>query len=96
MLEASNSLEKNEGKTEDEMFFEKTKSIFNIMGQMNKEENVGIWWDFYTDFFYTLAESDHLETYCKYITQSTNENSHQWLKDNEVKLDEFISWLEEL
>ena len=96
MMAASNMGEENEGKTEDELFVENTKSFFAILGELRKKSNKGIWWDFYTDFFYKIAESNHIETYCKYITQSENENSKKWLEENEDKLTAFGTWLENL
>lgn len=93
MLEASKSLEKSEGMTEDDMFIKNTESFFKIMGELKKDENKEIWWTFYTTFFYDLAKSDHLETYCKYITQSVNENSEEWLNENQNKLSDFDKWL---
>lgn len=95
MLEASKSLEENEEKTDDEMFVENTDSFFTILGELKKEDNKEIWWTFYTTFFYDLAKSDHIETYCKYITQANNENSKKWLVENEKKLIEFDAWLKE-
>lgn len=93
MLEASRSLEKNEGKTEDEMFVENTGSFFRILGELKTNENTGIWWTLYTPFFYDIAQSEHLETYCKYISQSSNENAKKWLADNEEKLSRFTAWV---
>jgi len=93
LLEASNYLEENEGKTDDEMFIENTNSFFTILGQLKKKKDKEIWWTFYTSFFYDLAKSEHLETYCKYITQSGNENSKKWLTENENKLNTFGDWL---
>lgn len=93
MLEASKSLEKNEKKTDDEMFVENTGKFFKILGELKKKKNKEIWWTFYTTFFYDLAKSEHLETYCKYITQSGNENSRKWIVENENQLNEFGEWL---
>lgn len=93
MLEASKSLEKNKGKTEDELFIEKLQSFFNILGDLKKEENKDIWWNFYVDFFYDLSQSEHMETYCKYITQIGNENSQKWLSEHEDKLTAFDKWI---
>jgi len=95
MLEASKTLEKNEGKTEDEMFVENTESFFKVLGELKKDKNKEIWWTFYTPFFYDLAKSDHLEAYCKYITQSDNKNYQEWLGENEAKLNAFAQWLQE-
>jgi tetratricopeptide (TPR) repeat protein len=93
MLEASKSLEENEGKTDDEMFIENTESFFKVLGELKKKKNKEIWWTFYTTFFYDLAKSEHLETYCKYISQSVNESSQKWLTENNNKLTEFDTWL---
>lgn len=93
LLEASKSLEENEGKTEDEMFIKNTSSFFSILGELKKEEHKGVWWAFYVPFFYDLAKSEHLETYCKYITQSGNENSQKWLAEHETELTNFDTWL---
>jgi tetratricopeptide (TPR) repeat protein len=94
LLEASKNLEENDGKTKDEMFIENTDSFFTILGELKDEENKEIWWTFYTTFFYDLAQSEHIETYCKYISQSQNENSKQWLTENDTKLKEFDTWLQ--
>lgn len=93
MLEASKSLEKNDGKTDDELFVENTESLFKILGELKKKKNKEIWWTFYTPFFYDLARSEHLGTFCKYITQASNENSRNWLIENENKLNDFAVWL---
>lgn len=93
MLEASRSLEENKGKTEDEMFIKKTNSFFTILGELKEEKNKNIWWTFYTTFFYDLAQSEHLETFCKYITQNKNEDSKKWIAKNEEKLINFGNWL---
>ncbi|MBD77622.1 MAG: hypothetical protein CL840_01615 [Crocinitomicaceae bacterium] len=93
MLEASKSIEENKGKTDDEMFVENTESFFKIMGELREDKNKDIWWRLYTPFFYEIAKSDHLETYCKYITQGNNANSRKWLEKNETRLQEFAGWM---
>ncbi|WP_121666518.1 tetratricopeptide repeat protein [Mesonia aquimarina] len=93
MLEASKSLEENEGKSDDEMFVENTEKFFKVLGELKNEKNKEIWWTFYTVFFYELAKSEHLEVYCKYITQIGNENSKKWLEENTDALSKFDKWL---
>lgn len=93
MLEASKSLEKNQGKSDDEMFVENTEKFFKILGGLKKNTNNEIWWTFYTPFFYDLAKSEHLPTYCKYITQTGNENSRKWIEANGTALNEFDKWV---
>jgi tetratricopeptide (TPR) repeat protein len=95
MLEASKSLEENKGKSDDELFVENTKSFFNLLSEQKQEKDKEIWWTLYSSFYSVLAKSEHLETYCKYISQSSNINSQQWLTDNKSKLTAFSNWLKE-
>lgn len=92
LLEASKSLEKNEDKSEDELFIENTTSFFTILGESTKE-NEGLWKGFYIPFFYKLAQSEHMETFCYYIQQSSNDNAVTWLKENEEKINAMFTWL---
>lgn len=96
MLEASKNLEENVGKTDDEMFIENTDSFFTVMGELKKKKHKGIWWTFYTTFFYELAKSNHLPTYCHYINQSGNKDSRKWIQDNQEQLNAFGDWLEKI
>lgn len=96
MLEASKTLEENEGKTDDEMFIENTDSFFTVLGELKKKKHKDIWWTFYTTFFYELAKSDHMETYCQYINQSGDNDSRKWMQDNQEKINAFGDWLKTL
>ncbi|MDF4203800.1 tetratricopeptide repeat protein [Maribacter sp. SA7] len=93
MLEASKSLEENKDKTKDEMFIKNTESFFKILGELKEDNNKKVWWKFYIPFFYDLAKSDHLETYCNYISQIENEEALKWLAVNNDKLVAFDQWL---
>lgn len=93
MFAATNTLEMNEGKTKDELHFENTKSFFKMMGEMKEEAKSNFFWDFYVPFFADLAETKHMETFCKYTTQVKNENSVKWLEENADKIDAFSDWL---
>lgn len=95
ILEASKSLEENEGKSDDQLFIENTTSFFKILGEHKTKENTGFWWDFYVPFFYLIAESEHIDTYCYYISQSTKETAADWLKENEKRVTDFAKWLSE-
>lgn len=92
LLEASKSSEKNKDKSKDELFIENTTSFFKILGETNKETD-GLWKGFYIPFFYTLAKSEHMETFCHYVQQSKNESSVAWLKENEEKINAMFAWL---
>jgi len=95
LLEASKNLEKNEQKTEEELFVDNTTSLFKILGETNKNKPEDIWWGFYVPLFYEIANSEHIETYCMYISQSANPQALQWLESNYDKLEAFSNWLME-
>ncbi len=93
MMEASNSIEENKDKSKDQLFIENTTSFFKILGELKDQKKKGFWWDFYVSFFYDLANSDHMDTFCYYITQSTRESSNDWLQKNDPKIVMFDQWL---
>lgn len=95
LLEASKTSEKNVGKSEIELFTENTGSIFKILGELNRDGYESIWWNEYIPFFYEIALSEHLETYCWYIMHMFYEEAYNQLVENEHKLDAFALWLEE-
>ena len=95
MLEASNSLDENMGKSEEELFIENTTSFFKVLGELKKEDNSGLWWNFYVPFFYEIANSEYIETYCHYISVGSKEKSAGWINENPHKLDVFFSYLME-
>jgi hypothetical protein len=95
MLEASKSLEKNEGKSDNDIFIENTTSFFKILGELKEKKNTGLWWDFYVPIFYDIAKSEHIGTYCNYISQSSNDTALDWLKENDNKINDFNKWLSE-
>lgn len=95
MLAASNTTEENKEKSEEELFVENTTSFFKILGELKKKKNTDIWWNLYVTFFYDLAQSEHMEAYCMYISQVGNKNAGKWLDENPDKLSAFDNWLQE-
>jgi Tfp pilus assembly protein PilF len=93
MMEASNSVEENMNKSKDQLFIENTTSFFKILGELKDKKKNGLWWDLYIPFFYDLANSDHMDTFCYYITQSTRKSSIDWLEKNNPKIVLFDQWL---
>ncbi|WGF93314.1 tetratricopeptide repeat protein [Aequorivita marisscotiae] len=93
LMGASNMLPENADKTSEELFVENTNSFFQVLGELKKEKEKGLYWNFYVPFFYDLAKSNHLEAYCMYISQSGNENAEAWLNENSEKLKAFAAWL---
>jgi Tetratricopeptide repeat len=91
LLESSKINEINKNKTAAQLFAENTNTLFTILGEMKKDKK-GFWWDFYVDYFYTLATNKHTEAFCYYITQSKEEVYNEWIKDNLPKLEAFSEW----
>ncbi len=94
MMEASKETEENKDKSESELFVEHTKSLFKMLGDFSdKKDEKSIWWNFYVPFFSKVGNSDHIETYCKFISQ-LDIKSKIWIENNEDKMRLFIDWLE--
>lgn len=97
MLEASKSLEENEGKSEEVLFYENTESFFTILGEL-KDKQKSFWWETYVDFFYAMVNAKHTEAFCYYISlaKEDTEEVTDWLEDNEDKIEEFSNWYDNL
>lgn len=93
LLIATNNIEENAEKTDDQLFIDNTRSFFKMMGEMSTKKKKGIWWTFYAPFFYDIAESEHMPAYCYYISISGNENAQAWLEAHETEMQEFKDWL---
>jgi hypothetical protein len=91
LLESSKANESNKGKSAHELFTENTHSFFIILGEMKKDRQ-GFWWNFYVDYFYTLATNKHTEAFCYYITQSKGDIYTKWVQDNLSKIEAFSTW----
>jgi hypothetical protein len=93
LLESSKLNETNRNKTASELFVENTNSFFTILGELKKDKK-GFWWDFYVDYFYTLATNKHTEPFCYYITQSRGDAYTEWLQEQEnmTKIQAFSTW----
>lgn len=96
LLEASKNIEKNEGKTEEELFYNNTESFFTILGEL-KDKNKGFWWEFYVEFFYEMAQAKHVEAMSYYISLPKEDGDavQQWLTDNEARVDALFEWCNE-
>lgn len=99
LMQAKSMSDEDEGeeeKTEEEIFIENTTSFFKMMGELKKENSKGIWWDFYTETFSQLAESEHIGLYCQYITQSANPDFKNWMEANFDAITAMKTWLNTL
>lgn len=93
LLGATHLLPENAGKTPEELFVENTGAFFKILGELDENKQPDIFWQFYVPFFYNIAQSEHLETYCMNISQSANVNAKAWTKANAEKIKAFKEWL---
>lgn len=90
---ASQHLETNEGKTDIELFIESSQLIFSVLGSL-KGDKTGFWWDLYVATLSDINNSDKLEAYCYYISQSTNNlEITKWIEENTSKMNAFNEWL---
>ncbi|MCI4670753.1 MAG: tetratricopeptide repeat protein [Bacteroidia bacterium] len=78
---------------EEALFAQNTKVFFELLGENKKDKSETIWWTFYTPLFYDIAQSEHMETYCNYISQSSSEKAANWVQNNPQKLEAFNEWL---
>jgi thioredoxin-like negative regulator of GroEL len=83
--------ETNKNKTAQQLFIENTNSFFTILGEMKKNRK-GFWWNFYVDYFYTIAQNDHTEALCYYIIQSKDNTYTEWMQTNLPKMEAFSEW----
>lgn len=90
MLKSIQSSDRNNGGTN---FEEETKLFFNQLYELKPSEHNSIWWDFYTPFFNELANSQYIDIYCKYVSQTASETAKLWLQDNADELKRFDDWL---
>ncbi len=84
-------------KQQDDLFLvfkEVNKSIINVLDREYKKGNSGYFWNFYVPFFTSIVNSEHYDTYCRYISVSYFEESMEWWKNNKPKAEEFIHWFE--
>ena len=77
--------------TEEGIFRANIKNFFSFLDAKDKKDN--IWWSLYAPTFKTLEESEHLETYCYWISQSSSETAAKWVEENTDKVTELKKWL---
>ena len=92
MLAATKYTAENEGKTENQIFVENTKSLFSVLDESRKK-NTGLWWDLYVNRFGNLVKSNNVEAFGYYILQSSNSSEvDKWIQDNLDKMKQFLEW----
>ncbi|WP_338790936.1 tetratricopeptide repeat protein (plasmid) [Bernardetia sp. Wsw4-3y2] len=82
---------KDTPKTEEEIFRDNTQTFFSFLDAKDKKEN--IWWTLYAPFLNQLGESEHIDTFCYWISQISNEKAAKWIEENPEKVMELKKWL---
>lgn len=92
LMAASSMIEENKDKTPQELFYENTNSIFEMLSE-DKKDKEGLWWDLYVDFYSKLVTSKNTEAYCYFISQSNGEAEAKWIDEHQTEMKQFIDWL---
>lgn len=91
MIIASNSIEKNKGKSDLELFAQNNESLFNMIGEL-KNDNSGFWWDFYVSFFCDMTNKNLTKPFSYYISLSEGEKAKEWLESNNEEFEKLKNW----
>lgn len=92
MIQASKISTEYRDKSKQEIFTDSMKSLFEYLGEMESKKKSGLWWEHYIPFFSELAKSQHMETYCYIICQSTDDEALKWVNANESLVTMFYDW----
>lgn len=87
---------KAEGKEEDTYLAlkEVNKTILTALEKETGAEKTGIFWTFHYPFFKSILNSNHYETYYRYISVSYFPESLEWWSENPTEAQRFIDWFE--
>jgi tetratricopeptide (TPR) repeat protein len=90
---ASMIANEKKGKTEMESFVERNKRIFSMLGELKKNRK-DLWWDLYITKFYDLVQTDNIEAFSYYISQSSNSAEvNNWITNNQDKMKRLAEWM---
>ena len=96
IMSAASLTEENLQKPEEERFAEITGILFDLVAKGDEEkQGDDIWSRLYIPLYKEIHDSEHMETYCKYITQAKFESSSKWLEENEDKMRLFSAWIQQ-
>ena len=91
MMQASNTTEAREGKTPEQLFYENTRSLFSVLGELRKDQQ-NFWWSYYVEFFHDMLQAKNVETFSHYISQNRSEASAKWLEEHPEQVEQLVSW----
>jgi tetratricopeptide (TPR) repeat protein len=88
---ASRYTEENKEKSDIELFYESSESIFKILGELKKKQQ-GLWWDYYVPLFYNIAKNGHAKAFSYYISL-TQIPAKIWVEQNVEDVDNLFEYL---
>lgn len=75
-------------------FKEVNKTILNVLEKETNVVKTGAFWAFNYPFFSSILNSNHYETFCRYISVSYFPESLEWWENNKTEAENFIHWFE--
>lgn len=86
--------EKNKGKSELESFIGQVHKFFAVLvEQSDKADKSKFAWKHYVPYFVEMEKRNFVEPFAYYISQGSKmEGVEEWLKANEARVSEFLSW----
>jgi tetratricopeptide (TPR) repeat protein len=89
MRQGANTIEAKDGKTPEQLFYENTQSLFNILAELKKDRE-DFWWRYYVDFFHDMSLDKNVEAFSYYIYPSNE--SQTWLNEHPDKVEQLANW----
>lgn len=75
-------------------FTEVNKAILTVLEKETGAVKSGSFWTFHYPFFKSILNSNHYETFCRYISVSYFPESLEWWENNKTEAENFINWFE--
>lgn len=94
LSKASDSLEKNKGKTKAQLAVEQLNTFLSILSELDLKENKSKFvFVYYVPYFIELTKRNYVEPFYYYISRSSNDPEvEKWLGDNFRRVSEFLTW----
>lgn len=95
ILESSDGLEQNEGKSDFELYHAKTTSLFKHLAEIDLGNRDDYYTQYYIPFFNRIAESEHSVAFTHYVLHSLYPESRKWVELHTEQLESLFNWLDE-